>query len=75
MGVEQKRKNRKNTELEESKKNAVRVSGRWVWAFSSKEEQIEREREREREKEWLVGYDNAVACGAHNLTLFTVMPH
>ena len=71
MGVEQKRKNRKNTELEESKKNAVRVSGRWVWAFSSKEEQIERERE----KEWLVGYDNAVAFGAHNLTLFTVMPH
>ena len=55
MGVEQKRKNRKNTELEESKKNVVHVSGWWVWAFCSeekqKEEQIKKKRERKKSRE------------------------
>ena len=86
----QKRKNRKNIESEESKKNAVRVSGRWIWAFCSKEEQKEeqikkkrerkksgeeKKKERKKEKrEWSVGCDNALAFGAHNLYLFTDMP-
>ena len=54
VGEEQKRKNKKNTELEESKKNAVRVSGQWVWVFCSeeqKEEQIKKKRERKKSKE------------------------
>ena len=34
-------KNKKNTESKESKRNAVHVSGQWVWAFFSKEEQKE----------------------------------
>ena len=48
VGEEQKRK---NTELEESKKNAMRVSGWWVWAFCSKEEQIKKKRERKKSGE------------------------
>ena len=34
-------KNKKNTELEESKKNVVRVSGRWVWVFCFEEQKEE----------------------------------
>ena len=41
----------KNTESEESKKNAMRVSGWWVWAFCSEEEQIKKKRERKKSGE------------------------
>ena len=90
VGEEQKEQKRKNTESKESKKNTVRVSGRWVWAFCSeekqKEEQIKKKRERKKsreerkkkrkkeKREWPVGCDNALAFGAHNLHLFTDMP-
>ena len=77
----------KNTKSEESKKNAMRVSGWWVWAFCSEEEQIKKKRERkksgeEREKkrkkekkerkERVTG-GMWLAFGAHNLLLFTNM--
>ena len=55
VGEEQKEQKRKNTESKESKKNAVRVSVWWVWAFCSeekqKEEQIKKKRERKKSRE------------------------
>ena len=55
VGEEQKEQKRKNIESKESKKNAVRVSGWWVWAFCSeekqKEEQVKKKRERKKSRE------------------------